>query len=164
MKTALSVPATPRGMSLVEILVCVSIIAIITAVSIPAYTGYYASSRDATARERVEMLNTAVHRFNEGNYELLVPVVLTDTTDELLVLRTLQYRNPVYPKVGSPYCRNNWNPSASSASADYRIRWAGSLFILLKPGIAGTGLKIDFEGKDSTTAYQFPSGYTMAGS
>jgi prepilin-type N-terminal cleavage/methylation domain-containing protein len=156
---------TPRGMSMVEILVSIAIVAILTTLAIPTYMGYFSSSKTTIAGSLLETLNTAVHRFNEGNYELVVtPGMDTQAQVELAVLRTLQYRNPLNPKVGSPYIHTRWNPVASSDTADYRLQWKGTLFVLLAPGTAGTGLKVDFKSADLGTPYVFPSDFTMAGS
>ena len=152
------------GMSLVELLMVVGVIATLSAIAIPAYTGSVDTSRATFAREMVENLNGAVHRFAEGNYELVVTAVDGDTSDELAVLRTLQYKRPLYPVPGSPYFRPNWNPVSSSSTADFRIKWTGRLFTLVSPGTTGTGLKVDFNNTDFTTNYQFPANYTMAGS
>jgi hypothetical protein len=121
------------------------------------------SSKTVVARNLVETLNTSVHRFNQTNYELVVAVAGTSGDDELLVLRTLQYRDSGNPAMGSPYMRTDWNPVVSSSTLDYRIVWAGSLYRLVEPGAAGTGLKVNFEGTDLGTPYVFPTGFTMAG-
>ncbi len=57
-----------------------------------------------------------------------------------------------------------WNPVASSNTQDYRFKWKGTLFILLPPGTAGTGLKVDFNAGDMGTPYSHPADFTMAGS
>jgi len=152
-------------MSLVEILVSISIIAILSMIAIPTYMSYFTSSKDTLASSLLETLNTAVHRFNEGNYELNVAAGTDSSASvELSIVRTLQYRNPLNPKVGSPYVHPRWNPVASSNSSDHRIKWKGTLFVLLTPGTAGSGLKVDFNAGDMGTPYTFPADFTMAGS
>jgi type II secretory pathway pseudopilin PulG len=152
-------------MSLVEILVSITIMAILTMVAIPTYMAYFNSSKDALASNLLETLNSGVHRFNEGNYELNVtPGTDSSAAVELSILRTLQYRNPLNPKVGSPYVHARWNPVASSNTDDHRLKWKGTLFILLPPGTAGSGLKVDFNSGDMGTPYSHPADFTMAGS
>lgn len=152
-------------MSLVEVLVSISIVAILSMLAIPSYMNYFGTSKETLAGTVLETLNTAVHRFNEGNYELRVsPGTGTDAAVELAVVRTLQYRNPLNPRVGSPYIHNHWNPTASSNVNDYRLQWKGTLFGLLTPGTSGSGLKVVFDGGDLTTPYVFPSNFTLAGS
>ncbi len=47
MKTRTGIASRDRGFSLLELMITVAIIAIISAVAIPLYTGYMATSRDA---------------------------------------------------------------------------------------------------------------------
>ena len=85
--------------------------------------------------------------------------------DEMVVLRTLEFRDPDIDraKIGSPYVDPRYNPVSSSSSASYRLRWTGKLYELLKPGQTGTGLLMNFEGTDFTTAFVFPPNFKMAG-
>lgn len=152
-----------RGFTMTEVTIVVAIAGIMSAIAIPSYTGYLDKSRAAIASNLLETVNNGLHRFNEANYELLYPASDGTTTDELAVLRTLQYRKPVNPIVGSPYVRNNWSPTSSSNTQDYRIVWTGSLFKLLPPGQSGTGLKVAFDASDLGTPYNFPSNFSMAG-
>jgi prepilin-type N-terminal cleavage/methylation domain-containing protein len=152
-----------RGFTMTEVVTVVAIAGIMSAIAIPAYTGYLDKTRGAIASNLLETLNDGLHRFNEGNYELLYPAADGSTSDEMTVLRTLQYRKPVNPIVGSPYVRNNWSPLGSSSANDYRIVWTGSLFKLLTPGQSGTGLKVAFDASDLGTPYNFPSNFSMAG-
>jgi hypothetical protein len=59
--------------------------------------------------------------------------------------------------------RHDWNPAISSSTGDYRVMWMGNLYKLLPPGTTGTGLKVNFEGTDLGTPFQFPPNFTMAG-
>lgn len=149
-----------QAFSLAEMLVVVSIIGVLAAVAVPGYNASFNNSKAAMARNICETLNRAVHRFNEGNYELVLADDTTGTTTEFAILRTLQYRDPLYPRVGSPYMRDDWNPTSSNNTSDYRVQWTGTLFKLLTPGTAGWGLKLVFDCSDLTTHYQFPTGYT----
>lgn len=147
-----------QGFSLVEVMVAICIIGILAAVAVNSLNGTYFQSEAAVAANTKETLNTAVHRYNEVNGELVYPPTGSGT-DELTILRTLQYRNPANPAVGSPYVLPNWNPVESSDENTYRVAWQGTLFSLLSPGTSGTGLKVDFNGSDVTTSYVYPSGY-----
>jgi prepilin-type N-terminal cleavage/methylation domain-containing protein len=151
------------GFSLPEIIAVIGIIGVLASAAIVSIPRILGSSKSAVARNLVETLNTGMHRFNQSNYELLVTAVSGSANDELAVLRTLQYRDPNVPATGSPYVRNDWNPATSGSVSDYRVIWTGSIFQLLEPGAAGTGLKVNFDGSDLGTPYVFPNGYTMAG-
>jgi prepilin-type N-terminal cleavage/methylation domain-containing protein len=152
-----------HGFSLVEILVVVGILGVLTSIAVVAIPGVLNSSKSSVAQNTLETLNSGLHRFNQTSYELLVPAVPGAGTDELLVLRSLQYRDPLNPIVGTPFVRNDWNPAVSGSTQDYRIEWAGNIFRLLSPGTAGTGLKVNFDGADLGKPYAFPAGYTTAG-
>ena len=142
-----------------------TIVAIIAMLAIPNFVSGLGGSKDTIAQNLLEMANTAVHRFNQANYELNVDQGLDDTASvDLSIIRTLQYRNPLNPKIGSPYIKTSWNPVPSSNTSDYRLQWQGTLFHLLSPGDIGAGLKVNFEGGDLGTPYVFPSNFTMAGS
>lgn len=146
-----------------EVLTVIAILGVLAAVAIPGYTGSLGPSKTAIARNLTETLNNAVHRFNQTNYELLFTGVAVSGQDEMLILRTMQYRNPDNPAPGSPYMRVDWNPAVSSSTADHRIMWTGTVYRLLEPGQSGTGLKVNFEGADMGTPFVFPPGFTMAG-
>ena len=151
-----------NGFSLPEIIAVIGIIGVLASAAVVAIPSILGTSKSTVARNLVETLNTGLHRFNQSNYELIYTAT-NAATDELTVLRTLQYRDPALPAVGSPYVRNDWNPATSSSASDYRVVWTGSIFKLLEPGAAGTGLKVKFDGSDFGTPYAFPAGYTMAG-
>ncbi len=151
------------GISLVEVITVIGVLGILAAVAIPSVSGVMSPSKVALARNTVETLNGGVHRFNQTNYELLFTGVSASAQDEVLILRTMQYRNPSNPAPGAPYVRNDYNPTTSSSTSDYRAVWMGNLYKLLEPGQSGTGLKIVFDGSDLGVPFVFPPGFTMAG-
>ena len=151
-----------QAFSLAEIVVVVAIIGTLSAVAIANFSGLNNASRDTYAKELLERVNNAVHRFNDSNYQLKAHVV-TDGSDASWIIQTLQYRKPVNPAVGSPYLANNWTPATSQSTSDYRLVWTGKLFKLLNPGDSGVGVKVDFDGGSLSTPYTFPSDFTMAG-
>nr|WP_281270211.1 prepilin-type N-terminal cleavage/methylation domain-containing protein [Roseimicrobium gellanilyticum] len=153
----------PRGLSLPEVLIVLVILSVLLALAIPQYQGVFGSSQAVVARNLLETLNSAVHRFGQGNGELVITPFAVTTGDEYDVLRRLQWRNPDNPRPGSPYMRPDWNPEVSSNTADYRLRWEGTLYALVPPGTSGTGFKVIFDGSDITTPFIFPPGYNPGG-
>lgn len=161
-----SLPARGRcGYSVTELVVTICIMGVLAGVAVGPLNQQLDGARDAVAAARQEMLNQALHGFAQHNYELLFSAIDAATADEMVVLRTLQYRdpNPNRSKIGSPYLDPRYNPVASSSAAQYRLRWNGKMYELLKPGQAGTGLLMNFDGTDFTTAFVFPPNFKMAG-
>ena len=154
-----------NGFSLPEILTVVAVIGVLSAISIPAYNGITGRAEEVEAGDFVESLNRAVLRFGQSNWDLPTAADHSATTDEFIVLRSLQYKWPASSlKPGSPYFTPKYNPLTSSDSTKHRIRWNGRTFELLKPGTTGSGLLKTFTGADQTNAdYVFPQGYKPAG-
>ncbi|MEZ0275027.1 MAG: type II secretion system protein [Roseimicrobium sp.] len=161
--TARAARRSRRGVTMAEILTAIAIMGVIAAVAIPHITGTLSASKETISRNLVETMNQAVHRFNQTNYELLYTGLAPSAQDEMLVLRTLQFRDPDRPKIGSPYLRTDWNPDGSTSLSDYRIVWSGVMYTLVLPGQPGTGIRVNFDGTDITTPFIFPPGFTMAG-
>ena len=140
-------------------LVTISIIGVLAGVSIPIFSNMTTGSKQAAATDLVETLNRAVIKFSQNCWKISTAADAAATTDEFLVLRSLQYTFPAAQrKVGSPFYDARYNPSASSDSKELRIRWNGTTFELLKPGTSGTGLRYG-DGSEYTSAYAFPSDY-----
>lgn len=148
-----------------ELVIVISIIGVLSTIIVRSFQQFLVGSKDAVAAARQEMLNQGLSQFAQQNYELRFNPMDGSTADEMVVLRTLQYRDPDIDraKIGSPYMDPRYNPVASSSTALYRLRWTGSLYQLLKPGQTGTGLLMNFDGTDFTTAFVFPPNFQMAG-
>ena len=148
-----------------EMVVVISIIGVLSTIAVGSYQQFLGGAKDALAAERQERLNQALNCFAQQNYEMLFNPMEGSVADEMVVLRTLQYRNPDIDraKFGSPYVDPCYNPVSSSSMAAYRLRWTGRLYELLKPGQSGTGMLMNFEGTDFTTAFVFPPNFQMAG-
>ncbi len=154
-----------RGYSMTEVIIVISIIGVFAGIAVGGFNRFLGGTKDAVAAERQERLNQGLHRFAQHNYELVYNSLEHSATDELAVLRTLQYRNTDedLATIGAPYMDPRYRPVASSSDKEYRLRWTGKLFELLQPGEPGTGLLMDFAGTDFTTPFVFPPNFQMAG-
>ncbi len=141
-------------------------VGLLASVAINQLPNLLAGSKDALARDKLEMLNRGVHAHQEANYKdnlSNLSAVPGDFWDEIKVLQQLQYRHPTNPAAGSPYVPGIYRPDTSSSSADYRIYWTGSLFTLIPPGTAGVGIKVVFDGSDIGEPYNYPPTYKWTG-
>jgi prepilin-type N-terminal cleavage/methylation domain-containing protein len=153
------------GFTLPELIATIAILAILSAVAIESYSNLQESARESVARDTVSILNRALLHFNQANWDIVLNAVPGSTSDELAVLRTLQWRDPdpAQATPGSPYMPANFSEAVSSSEDDYRIRWNGHTFELLEPGTAGSGLKTDFDSTSVADAYSFPEDYQPLG-
>ena len=141
-----------------EMVICVSLMGVLATIALTSYSAATSAGKGALARQKLEMLNTAVHRYAEGVRELVVTSQPGSANDELQILRyALQFRHTDDDRAtpGSPFIEPIYNPAISGNATDFRIRWTGSLFELLEPGTPGIGLKVVFDGSDIGPA--FPS-------
>lgn len=153
------------GFSLSELVVVISIMSVLAGVVIVRMNGAFSAGQETLALERVEMLNQGLHRWSAANNEMSFLRRDDSTADELKVLRDLQYRNPneALAVVGAPFVPPQYNPESSSSAQDFRIRWNGRGYELLRPGEEGSGLLMVFDGSDYTEPFQFPENYQSSG-
>lgn len=154
-----------RGFSMSEMVMVICILSVLAGITVQTFNQFLSGSKDALAESRQETLNQALSRFAQQNYELLFDARSGSISDEMLILRTLQYRDPNSKRAqpGSPYVDPRYNPVTSSDTSVHRLRWTGRMFELLKPGQSGTGILMNFEGTDFTTAFVFPPNFQTAG-
>lgn len=154
-------PRSPLGFSVSELVITIAILGVLAGIVIVGLNGAFGASQETLAKARVEMLNSALHRWAMAYPEMYFPANEVSTNDELYVLRALQYRNPNKEKatIGSPYVQPEYNPGNSSSSEDFRIRWNGRRYELLRPGQEGTGLLMVFDASDITDAVTFDEDY-----
>lgn len=151
--------------SLTELVITISIMSVLASVVILSMNSAFTASMETLAIERMEMLNHGLNRWSAANNEMIFIRRDDSTADELKVLRDLQYRNPneALASVGSPFVAPEYNPPTSSSTQDYRIRWNGRNYELLRPGEAGSGLLMVYDGSDYTKPFQFPENYQSSG-
>jgi type II secretory pathway pseudopilin PulG len=77
-----------------EMVVVICILSVLSGIAVQTFSQFLGGSQDVLAISRQETLNQALSRFAQQNYELLFDVARDSVADELVVLRTLQYRDP----------------------------------------------------------------------
>ncbi len=140
-----------HGFSMTELVVSLAVIGVISSIAVTNMGGSYGVSKEIIAREKLELLNSAVHRHNFANrpFTPYEPTLSTSASDEVQIVQTLT--NPDLGSVGAPYIYSTYKPQPSSVTDDYRITWTGRVFKLLEPGQSGTGLEVPFDGSDTIT-------------
>jgi len=153
--------------SLTEMMITVAVIGILSAIAIPNVGKITEGSRRGVAGNVIQTLNQATREFGHSQWDLRSSPVTTSGGDEMLLLRTLQWRDPNPSgelNLPGPFMRTDWNPTTSNLDVDYRAEWTGSSWRLLEPGTTGAGLKIIFDGSDLGTIYVHDSTFTPVGS
>ena len=151
------------GFSLPEIMVTIAIVAVLAGIALATFGNVNDATRKAQAENITAQLNNSLKGFGQSNWDIRTTKDDAATTDEFKVLRSLQYKPAASSgrfDSGAPYYPPTWNPTASSSSSDYRVRWNGLNFQLLPPGTAGTGLLLRFDASDQGAPYSFPSNFT----
>ncbi|MDF1812550.1 MAG: type II secretion system protein [Verrucomicrobiales bacterium] len=153
-----------NGFSLVEVIVMITVVGILSAIAVSQVGKITDASKKTVAQNLVETLNNATKEFGHAQYKLVSNGENEDATDEMQILRTLQWKDPdIELGVAGPFMRGDWSPSTSSNTDDYRIVWAGSFWKLAVPGAAGSGIKVNFEAADlGQTYYTYPDDFTPA--
>lgn len=150
-----------QGFSMSEMVIVIAILGVLALVIILSLGSSYNASKEVLAVARVEMLNKALLHYAMNLGERVEKRKDESITDELYVLLDLKFRedDDRLAPPGAPYIPTHYNPVASSNASDFRIRWTGRRFELLRPGQSGQGLLMNFEGTDFTTATKHPQGY-----
>ena len=159
--------ARRSAFSLVEVLTTIAVIGIVAAITIPSLGKILDGSRRGVGKNLIETLNKATRNFSHSQWDLRSAPVPASGGDELLILRTLQWRDPNPTgelNASGPFMKIDWNPATSTSTDDYRAEWTGSSWRLLEPGTAGAGLKIVFDGSDLGTPYVHDGGFKPVGS
>ncbi|MDF1825646.1 MAG: type II secretion system protein [Verrucomicrobiales bacterium] len=164
MKPALS---NRSAFSLLEAIITIAVIGILASIGVPAIGNVVEGSRRGVSENVVQTLNKATREFSHSQYDLRTTPVPSSSGDEMLMLRTLQWRDPdlsgeLNPK--GPFMRSDWNPTGSTSDEHYRAEWTGSTWRLLEPGDEGAGIRIIFDGSDLGTPYVHSEGFTPIGS
>ena len=164
-RTSISPVHPTLGFSLTEMITTVSILGILASIVVVQMSDNYSTAKDILAQDRLEMLNRGMAERAASVKEYVFTRVDTNTSDEMLVLMDMQYRNPDPEKAdfNSPFIEPRYRPTTSSSPNDYRIRWTGRRFELLRPGTTGSGLKVVFDGSDIGEPRVYPQNYNSSG-
>ena len=160
-------PSKQSAFSLLVVLSTVAVIGILAALAIAGLGRILEGSRLGVAQNVIETLNQAAKKFGHSQWDLRSSPVPSSAGDELLILRTLQWRDPNPSgelNAPGPFMKTDWNPSLSTSDEDYRAEWTGSSWRLLEPKTAGAGLKIVFDGSDLGTPYVHDGSFKPVGS
>tara|TARA_R110002096_G_scaffold28985_24_gene87559 strand:+ start:1022 stop:1519 length:498 start_codon:yes stop_codon:yes gene_type:complete len=155
-----------RAFSLVEMLTTIAVIGILSAIAIPTIGDVVNGSRRSVADSLIQSLNNAAREFGHSQWTINSAPIPSSGADELLVLRTLQWRDPdtsgeLNPK--GPFMKPDWNPTTSTSEEDFRAEWTGSNWRLLEPKTSGAGLKIIFDGSDLGTMHVHDTSFSPVG-
>ncbi len=148
-------------------IVVIAIIGLLSAIAVPNVGKVLEGSRRGVAESVVQTLNKATREFGHSQWDLRQSAVPASGGDELLLLRTLQWRDTrVTSELNppGPFMRTDWNPATSTSDQDYRAEWTGSSWALREPDEPGAGLKIIFDGTDLGTPYVHAPGFIPVGS
>ncbi len=154
-QTLTSFPELPparslAAFSLTEMVTTISILGVLASIVVLQMSDNYSTAREILAVDRLEMLNRGMAECAASVSEFVWKRADNSTEDELYVLLVMQFRKPDPDKAdfNSPYIEPRYRPLTSSSMQDYRIRWTGRRFELLRPGTTGSGLKVVFDGSD----------------
>lgn len=152
------------GYSLAEMIWVIALIGILTAIAIPQFGSGLGAAKLAAARQKVEMLNEGLAKFEHASGYQIMRTPMGSAADEILVVHDLQSRTEEHTVIGSPFVEPTYRPVSSSSTEDYRIVWSNNfIFKLLLPGQSGTGLKVPFDGSDIGPPWVTPPGYNPGG-
>jgi prepilin-type N-terminal cleavage/methylation domain-containing protein len=154
-----------RAFSLPEMLVTVAVIGILAGIAVPVVSNLVPSSRLETARRNLNLLNGAVVAFNQASHELSLEAS-GDSTDALAIIRSLQYAAPsgsVNFTPGAPFFDPLAAVEVTSSDDSYRARWNGRVFVLLEPGVAGSGVDLLRLAGKASSAPTFGADYKPVG-
>jgi len=146
-------------MSLPEIMIVIAVLGILAAIAIPNISGVLSGSQDATATSNLAVLNQAVLKFNQANWDLVLAADEGSVDDEVAVFRSLQYRSTNY--FGSPYLSPSIAMMTNNSPSSYRAIWNGRMFQATNAGsVSGIDLLKMNEGG---TPAEFDANYKPVG-
>ena len=130
------------GYSLAELIVTISVIGILTAIAIPAFSRSDLIARGEAANQVVTGINRAVSTYRQCGSEITIGFNASSAADETSVMALLTTRDAGV--VGSPFLvGTSWPSVQTNDSETYRVEWNGRFFVVTPPGTNGTGLRVN---------------------
>lgn len=151
------------ALSLAEVIVTIGVLGIISGIALSYFGGTLEASRSVVAREVAETLNLGLKKHAQVEYVFGLAANDDTSADEIAIVRSLQYRDPLDPAPGAPFVRPNWHPIGSDDDEEFRLQWNGMVFVVLAPGTSGTGIMVEFDASDYGENYIFPDGFKPIG-
>jgi len=150
------------GKSFAEILVVIVGIGILATISIPMIVNTIPAVSGETAQANLAKLNQAVLAFGQVGWEMILDPQAGSSEDELLILRSVQHRDPSNPLPGSPFLSPFLVFTGTNDDSTFRAVWNGRMFELVEPGSAGEGIDLLTMEENLDSAFDF-SGFTPVG-
>ena len=91
------------GMSLVEIITVIGVLGVIVSLVLPNWGETFKGSRGVVAKEILATLNLSLKEHEQVNYKFKLAADADSADDELAIVRSLQFRDPLDPAPGSPF-------------------------------------------------------------
>ena len=149
-----------RGFSLPEVLVVITVIAILAGVGIPLLVNVFGASRERVATRNLNMLNAALNTYRQS-FQSFTLNAASDTSDELAVIGSLKYRDPMIP--GTPFLNPSLAVVAMSDNSTFRAYWNGEVFALYGEGESGAGIDLLQMDAATNNIPTYTNGYTPLG-
>lgn len=100
-----------KGFSLIELLVAISIIAILSALGLSVYQAVYKSARDAQRKSDLKMIQSALEQYRSD--QMSYPDQITPDSPIVVGSKTYLSKVPKDPKPGQSY---SYEPSCDASS------------------------------------------------
>jgi prepilin-type N-terminal cleavage/methylation domain-containing protein len=150
-----------KAFSITEMVVVISIIAILAAIVINSYGDLSLNAKRTIAYHRMEDLNNRLHKRSMAYKIYISAANITTDVDEKILLFDMQNAWPGQPQ--APYFDPTYAPKSSSDIDEFRMRWAGERLEMLEPGTPGLGLQVPFDGSDYGPKRVYPPGASSSG-
>lgn len=132
-----------KGITLVELLVVIAVVAILASILVPQVVGVGAATERSLAQRNLNKLNAAVGAFGQSD-QLLSDLVSSEQTEKEEAVLALLYRyDPLAPMPGSPFLDPAQVFLVTSATNRFRARWSGAVFEWIERGTAGRGVDLE---------------------